>query len=86
MNSKQLTNILQQDFYTRKINGKVISLDQVPKHVSSFPSWFIINDETSSLPGSHWVAIFFTKINEPADFFDSLGNLPSNYGKILPNC
>ena len=83
MNSKQLTSVLKQDMYTRKIYGKILSLDQVPKFVNTFPTWFIINNEISSEPGEHWIVLYFTKINEPADFFDSLGKKPSSYGKNL---
>jgi hypothetical protein len=80
MNSNQLTSILKQDIYCRKINGKVLSLDQVPIYVSEFPSWFIINTEISSEPGAHWLGLYFNKIDEPADFFDTFGKDPSSYG------
>jgi hypothetical protein len=83
MNSKQLASILQQDIYCRKINGQVLSLDQVPKNIDEFPSWFIINNEISSEPGEHWLGMYFNKIDEPADFFDTFGKNPSSYGENI---
>lgn len=37
----------------------------------------VLNTDSSSGPGEHWVCIFFDKINGTVEYFDSAGNDPS---------
>ena len=78
MDTIQLTLILRKDKYTRGVFHGVYPSDKLPTTVSSFPSLFIANVDTSDKPGSHWVVFYFTKDREE-EFFDSYGLSPSHY-------
>ena len=76
MNSLQLLCALK----SQKVNVKVISVDQLPYRVKTYPRGFIVNNETSKQKGKHWIALW---IESPdyGEFFDSFGEKPIYYGK-----
>ena len=51
--------------------------DKLPTNVSSYPALFIAIVDASDMPGSHWLAFYFTKDRE-GEFFDSYGLPLSN--------
>ena len=61
MNSTQLAIILTKDKYTRVVFQGVYPADKLPTRISSFPTLFIANVNTSEKAGSHWVAFYFAK-------------------------
>ncbi len=58
--------------------GGVRSADTLPEIVVK-PILFIVNTDDSDGKGLHWVAQYFP-IEQPAEFFDSLGRHPARYG------
>ena len=49
----------------------VFPINHLPQHLPRFPVLFIINTNTSNLPGQHWKAIYVSKSRE-GEVFDSL--------------
>lgn len=60
----------------------VFSSDEIP-NPTTYPSCCVINLDPRYLPGSHWVAVYFSSPNL-IEFFDSYGNAPSIYNLPLP--
>jgi hypothetical protein len=79
MNTKQLNNVLKQDIFSRKNYGIILAINEIPPRIIYFPTWLIINSETSYEPGGHWVSIYFKNEKNPADFFDSFGKEAQTY-------
>jgi hypothetical protein len=69
----QLNNLKKQ-----KIFIGVYPRDKIPK-IKSYPSCFILNTDTSTEPGEHWLAVYVDQNNE-CYFFDSYGNSPKFFG------
>ena len=84
MDTIQLTLILRKDKYTRGVFQGVYPSDKLPNSVSSYPALLIANVDTSEMPGSHWIAFYFTK-DEEGEFFDSYGLPPSTYTGTFVN-
>ena len=82
MDTIQLTLILRKDKYTRGVFQEAHPSDKLPSSVSSYPALFIANVDTSDKPGSHWIALYFTK-DYKGEFFDSYGLPPSNYSRTF---
>ena len=78
MDTDELECILASDYYTNFTNGGVLAFDQLPRQIDSLPRLFIVNTDPSSLPGRHWVVIYFPneECKEIAEYFDPLGNEP----------
>ena len=72
MRTEELEEYMLRDPYISQYFGGVVALDQLPKVIKK-PSMFIVNTDPSSLPGRHWLVVFFTRINE---HFDSAGFYP----------
>lgn len=49
----------------------IFSIDTLPKYIKHLPIIFIINTQTSNLPGQHWKAIYVSS-NKIGEVFDSL--------------
>ena len=47
--------------------------------VTRYPACFVVNSDTSQLPGEHWIAFYYTDIDN-SEFFDSYGLSPLVYG------
>ena len=73
MKTEELEAYMLNDPYIRKYYGGVLPLDQIPRVIRK-PSIFIVNNDPSTLPGRHWLAVFFTSVNE---HFDSAGFYPN---------
>ena len=67
-----------RDPYIRQYFGGVVALNQLPTIITK-PSIYIVNSDPISLPGRHWLAVYFTQVNE---HFDSAGFYPN---KTLEN-
>ena len=56
----------------------VYAVDELPVKPFHRPALYIINTDLSTLPGEHWIAIYFPAGNEKPEYFDSFGRPPSN--------
>ena len=84
MNTIQLNEILSRDSFTKNIFLGTFAFDNLPT-ILNYPTCLIINNQSSTQPGCHWIAAYFNK-NRTCEFFDSYGNSPaffelSNYLK-----
>jgi len=77
LNSLQLVRILRNDKCTRHVFKGVFARDQLPRKVS-FPSCCIVNTDPISLPGEHWLALYYDEF-KTCHFFDSYGFHPRFY-------
>lgn len=59
------------DVKTKEAFLGVFPINRLPKRLIQLPVLFIINTNTSNLPGQHWKAIFISK-NREGEVFDSL--------------
>ena len=50
------------------------TLPPIPR--SKRPCAYIVNTDPISLPGQHWVVIYFGKKRRPAEYYDSYGRAP----------
>jgi len=78
MNTIQLTSIMKCHPATKQLYLGTFSVDNLPKKVV-YPSCLIFNNQPSTLPGQHWIAVYFSE-KRKSEFFDSLGKSPSYYG------
>lgn len=78
MNTIQLRRILSGDKFTRKSFIDIFPSNYLPNEISKYPSCFVVNVDTSSEPGSHWLALYISTPNS-IEFFDSYGNAPTYY-------
>lgn len=81
MNTKQLKDILAEDNYTKVCFVGIFPSDQLPE-IKQFPSILIANVDSSTQPGSHWVAFYFTR-DKKGEFYDSYGNPPQEYKEVF---
>lgn len=82
MNTLQLQQVLTQDYFTQKYFMNVYPCDQLPTEIQSYPTCFISNVDSSTEPGSHWLA-FYLPSEDEIEFFDSYGNPPSFFRKEI---
>ncbi len=73
MNTLQLRDILQSDFEINKHFLGVFPADKAP---TDQPGCIIVNEDKSSKPGTHWVAIFRFP-SGIVEYFDSYGRDPT---------
>lgn len=76
MNTIELSNKAQNDAMLRQIFLGVFASDKIPS-IISFPAALIVNLDESDSPGSHWIALLFTK-GKKCEYFDSYGRKPNN--------
>ena len=77
MDSIQLKRILESDFVTKRAFEGVYASDQlkqIPKPLT-LPATYVINEDLSTRPGTHWIALFLDN-DGTADYFDSYGLPP----------
>jgi hypothetical protein len=79
MNSQQLYNVLKQEIFSKKNFGEILAINEIPNKISYFPTWLIINNESSYELGGHWIALYFKNEKMPADFFDSFAKEAITY-------
>ncbi len=75
MNGAQIENALRSDKFVNQCFIGVFAADQLP--IKEFPGALVVNTDTSSQPGQHWVAFFL--VNDTIECFDSYGEHPGNY-------
>ncbi len=75
MNTKELEDILSRNQVTKNVFQGVFAVDQLPKRNRKIPGLYIVNTDSSSEPGEHWIAIFFPEAGKP-EYFDSFGLRP----------
>lgn len=78
MDTIQLSRILGKDKFTRDLFRGVFAADQLPKFVTTFPSLYVVNTDTSNGAGQHWVVLYFSR-NNNTEMFDSYGNPPDMF-------
>jgi hypothetical protein len=85
MDSIQLTQKLRSDPICNPQFAGVYASDELPQSVDRKPRLFIVNTDVSRGFGIHWVALYFP-IDEPAEFFNSIGHPPdSHFHRFLQN-
>ena len=77
MNASEIEDALRSNRFAREYLVGVFAADQLP--TKEFPGGYIVNTDTSSQPGQHWVAFFTTK--EGTECFDSFVENPSAYSE-----
>jgi hypothetical protein len=75
MNTLEILDKIRNDSVLGHVFVGVFPINLLPK-VKHFPAALIINLDSSNLPGSHWVALYFTK-RKCCDYFDSYGRKPN---------
>ena len=61
----------------------VLAADQLPKSLlRNYPFACIVNTDSSSKEGQHWVTYYFN-LEGDGEFFDSLGKSPNAYNRIF---
>jgi len=76
MNTIELAEKAFQDSMLSQCFLGVFASDKIPS-ISKVPAALIVNLDESSSPGSHWIALFFTK-SKKCEYFDSYGRKPNN--------
>jgi len=79
MNASEIEDALRSIRFAREYLVGVFAADQLP--TKEFPGAYIVNTDTSSQPGQHWVAFFTTE--EGTECFDSFGENPSAYSEYI---
>lgn len=74
MNTLDILKKVQNDEILKQHFLGVYPIDMLP-NIHAIPCYFIVNLDPSSLPGSHWVALYFMKTG--CEYFDSYGRLPN---------
>ena len=79
MNSDQILKVLLSDLLVRRVPSvKVLACDQLPDHINpTKTAAFVINTDPISLPGEHWVALFYNGLGR-FYYMDSYGLPPLN--------
>ena len=74
MNTGQIENLLRSDCKLSLTFDGVYASDRIPS-MTGITTELVVNEDPSSKPGSHWVAIRIE--NQNAEYFDSYGRPPS---------
>lgn len=77
MNTYEIESIINCDKFSQNKWLGVFAFDKLPK-IDIYPSCLILNTDKSKDPGSHWLAIYFSK-SRTAEFFDSFGQQPDYF-------
>lgn len=83
MNTIELLNILKSDPVLDYILLGVYPSDLLPK-IKKFPAALVVNLDPSTLPGSHWVSLYFDNAGN-CEYFDSYGRKPSELKSYIEN-
>ena len=83
MNSKQISDILRTNYYSRRYFIGVFSADTMPENITHYPCSFVCNTKKSTHPGEHWLAFFIPR-QDCLEIFDSLArDLPNSIEKYM---
>ena len=77
MDSGTLKRLLKKNHLTRKYFRGVFSRDTLPKKRAV--GLYIVNEQPSHLPGTHWIAFHITGKKDKNIYFDSYGREPLLY-------
>ena len=77
MDTLLIERILKNDSYAKKIFKGVYPKDLLP--TVEYPRSYVVNTDSSTAPGEHWVAMFFNNQGS-AEFFDSYSLHPIVHG------
>ena len=72
MNTQQLKKVMDSDRKCKDQFVGVFASDELPRRINKFPAALIANVDKSSMPGSHWVAIYINQ-DQKGQYFDSYG-------------
>lgn len=77
MDTKQLRQLLSFDRFTKLYFRGACAKNQLPTRIPSRhdPSIYIVNLDSSHLPGSHWIALYLDP-KRGGEYFDSYGLKP----------
>jgi hypothetical protein len=75
MNTSEISRVLHRDQVLQQMLIGVFPIDRIPPP-TSVPAAFVVNLDTHTQPGSHWVALFIDR-NYKCEFFDSYGLEPN---------
>ena len=75
MDTREITDILKRDRFTRPYFRGVFACNQLPKQHLPRPSVLVVNTDPSDKPGQHWVGIYIDQ-NGVGEYFDSYGQPP----------
>lgn len=56
--------------------GRVVPWNCIPHYITRFPALFVMNQDNSFSPGSHWTVLYFPHTDSIIEYFDSLGYRP----------
>ena len=79
MNASEIEDALRSNRFAKQYLVGVFAADQLP--TKEFPGAYIVNTDTSSQPGQHWVAFFTTE--KGTECFDSFSENPSTYSVYI---
>jgi hypothetical protein len=74
MNTAEINRVMNSMQSTKYQYIGTFPSDKLPPP-EQFPSCFIANMDSSSQPGSHWVAVYITKTGK-AEYYDTYGRSP----------
>ena len=80
MNTLQILNVLKNDPFTKSVFTDVLPSDLLLNQIQKKPRGFILNEDTSNGPGTHWISIYITADGK-GEFFDSYGEPPEFYSR-----
>jgi Adenovirus endoprotease len=85
MNTTELTQSLLACASTKQYTLGVFPADSLPLKIKKLPAALICNSDPSTLPGTHWLAIYLymNENKRTAEFFDSFGRPPSHYSQFI---
>lgn len=75
MNSLEIEKIIRKDIVLSKTFLGIFASDQLNFKITKRPCSMIVNTDPSSLPGTHWIAIYFDNHGD-VKYFDSYGRKP----------
>ena len=75
MEGQEILNILQRDRAVGPTLRGVCSIDEPWPEPVMVPASYVINTDTKTGPGEHWVA-FYISADGHCDYFESLGTAP----------
>lgn len=80
MNTLQLRRVLRSDpVISQTMHSDVLPCDLLPKKKVLNKTLYVVNEDPSTLPGSHWSCVHVDPHKMITIFFDSYGRPPSNH-------
>lgn len=85
MNTIEILNILKSDQTVAQVFLGVFPINLLPK-INKLPAALVINLDVSTMPGSHWVSLYFDNLGN-CEYFDSYGREPDELKSFISkNC